>query len=139
MDKEKKGEGKSSGGGKSFLLIAIIVVSIIIAGGSLNLNTSWLKDSAKEAVGQTYKLVDQKTGQTIDLIVDTGGELVTFYTSQTGRVTLEKIESASGAKFSNKDGSLVLWNKNGEVILIRMEEPIFTGVINGVVTNAQAQ
>ena len=105
-------------------IAVIIVVALALAGGWYFFIRSGTapKDSAAEKSEVTYRC---DGGSEISASFSTGQ--VSFSLSDGRSFNLLEIPSASGSKFTNRDGSIILWTKDYSAFLEENDDTTYTG------------
>jgi heat shock protein HslJ len=121
---------------KRFKSLAALVVIIVVVG-------SFAFSSQKKApqeTGENQVVVYQNTlpeSQYQQARAEYMGEQVVVSVDGSETITLSSIESASGAKYANEDGSVVFWEQAGEaMIIVDGETVVFQGMKQETVEGA---
>lgn len=112
---------------RNTLIIAFALLLVLIVGFAWYLfgrSDGTAGESAPRESDTTYNC---DNGRFIDASF-TDGE-ATFSLSDGRSFTLLKVPSASGAKYTNRDGSIILWTKGYSAFLEENDETTYTGCV----------
>src|SRR5262245_14901229 len=103
-------KSKKTNNQKLFTKIAIALIAIFIA---LIFISKLPKRDKSNLINASYSNGSVK----VEAIFDNTAKTVTFTEASIGTITLPQALSASGARYANKDESIVFWEHQGELTI----------------------
>lgn len=105
------------------IVIGIVVLAVIAIGAAFFITRN-NDSSSSNTVSASY--TDGTT--MVDAMFDTDADTVTFTHVSVGTVTLPSAVSASGARYTNEDESIVFWEHQNEATITKDGEDVFKGL-----------
>jgi len=104
------------------MILSIIVLVILLVGAALFVNRT-SRNAMPKSVSASYS--DGSTVLVATFNID--NDTVIFTHASVGTVTLPRALSASGARYTNEDEHIVLWEHQGEVTITEEGKVVFKG------------
>lgn len=80
-----------------------------------------------EAIGQIYVYTNASTSEQLKISYDNTNNTAIIYPDEVNRVVFNATTTGSGARYTNDEQGLILWNKGNEISLYLNDSLIFTG------------
>lgn len=116
---------------KLYLLIGLVVLVAVVGYGIYIVKqipaTNHIEQPIVAVDNNSHTFTDAKTNQSITVSFNQTDQTATLNSDQYQNVVFQLAMSASGARYTNDELGLVLWNKSDEMTLYQNDQPIFTG------------
>lgn len=80
-----------------------------------------------QVVGEIYTYTNASTSQELRVSYDNTNNTAIIYPDEVNRVVFNATTTGSGARYTNDEQGLILWNKGDELSLYLNDSLIFTG------------
>ncbi len=110
------------------IVITFVLIGIAVVVGNTNKKDAEIAQVAtEEVIGEsTVFYAEYDPSVTFEIIF--AEELAKFVGSDLDGIILTQVESASGAKYENKEANVAVWNKGSQVTIYKNDIEIFTGI-----------
>jgi membrane-bound inhibitor of C-type lysozyme len=88
------------------------------------------QENNSQVVGEIYTYVNASTSQELKVSYDNTNNTAIIYPNEVNKVVFNATTTGSGARYSNDEQGLILWNKGDDVSLYLNDSLIFTGTTN---------
>lgn len=80
-----------------------------------------------EVIGQIYVYTNASTSEQLKISYNNTNNTAIIYPDEVNRVVFNATTTGSGARYTNDEQGLILWNKGNEISLYLNDSLIFTG------------
>jgi len=113
-----------------FVTLVIILLTALYFAKAPVQSPVVLENDNSQVVENIYTYTNLENGQQLKVSYDNTNNTATIYPDGLDKVVFNATTTGSGARYSNDEQGLILWNKGDEVSLFLRDSLIFTGTTN---------
>ena len=88
-----------------------------------------IEEKFNQIIGEAYIYINPSTKQELKVYYNESDNTATLYPNENNQVIFNSTTSGSGARYTNDEQGLILWNKGDEISLYLNDSLIFNGII----------